>query len=94
MRKWIVESIAMLTGAAVSGVILETGHAANNWLSWLLGVIIFGGIFMVVENAGNGAERIGLAFEQLLGELESRLEAIEGSIREIERSIDRIERTT
>jgi len=81
MWKWINEFVATMTGLAVSGVILDVEHMLNKPWGWLLGAIIWVGVAMVVENAGNGPMRLGLA----LGELESKIVELERSIEDIKR---------
>lgn len=43
---------------------------------------------MVVENAGNGNVRVGMALGQLIVKLETRIESLESSIHEMKRRLD------
>jgi hypothetical protein len=91
--KWIYETLALFTGIAVSGVLMDAGHVRNDWWGWILGFLVFLGIGTVVENAGNGPMRLGLALEELesriRGELESKIDGLERSIEEMRRAVDR-----
>jgi hypothetical protein len=93
VMKWINESLALFTGVAVSGVLMDAGHVRNDWWGWVLGLIVFLGIATVVEHAGNGHMRLGLALEELESrirrELESKINGLERSIEEMRRAEDK-----
>ncbi len=81
MWKWINEFVATITGLAVSGVILDVEHMLNKPWGLASRSNYLGRVAMVVENAGNGPMRLGLA----LGELESKIVELERSIEDIKR---------
>ena len=73
MWKWICEVIAITTGAAVTGAIFQ-GHEPPGVWGWVVGGVVFIGIGMVVEKAGNGNQRLGMALGELIVKLETKIE--------------------
>jgi hypothetical protein len=54
----------------------------------VLGFIVFAGIATVVEHAGNGPMRLGLALEEVSASLQSKINELEHSIQEMRRAVD------
>ncbi|HVN89171.1 MAG TPA: hypothetical protein VMT61_05100 [Candidatus Binataceae bacterium] len=86
--KWIYEALGVFTGIAVSDVLMNAEHVRDDWWRWVLGFIVFAGIATVVENAGNGSQRLLLALSGGLAKVDERVEGLERSIEELKHLLD------